>query len=156
MKDLIETGKLLVLFPLTSALHKVKLDKELSYNRNGGVMIVNLNCVVIHVTDLDAAHGFYGGILGLELKDQKSDYFSYRCHGVEVGLELGAVPRIDRWAPEVYFLVDDVNDWPDKLTRSGVEILKPLRNEEWGGRVVTIADPDGNVIHLCQFGVSDK
>ena len=116
-------------------------------------MITNLNCVVFNVTDVDVSHGFYGGILGMELKAQKHDYFSYRCHGVEIGLELGAVPRVDCSAPEVYFLVDDVDDWPEKLTRAGVEILKPLRDEDWGGRVITIADPDSNVIHLCQFGL---
>jgi lactoylglutathione lyase len=117
-------------------------------------MITNLNCVVFHVTDLDAAHGFYGGILGLELKVQKHDYFSYHCHGVEIGLELGAVPRVDKHATEVYFQVDDVEDWPEKAASAGVEVLKPLRDEDWGGRVITIADPDGNVIHLCQFGLS--
>lgn len=119
-------------------------------------MITNVNCVAFHVTNLDVAHGFYGGILGLELKHQKTDYYAYQCHGVEVGLELGGKPCIDETATEVYFQVDDINDWPKKLKNSGVEIVKPLRDEDWGGRVITVADPDGNVIHLCQFGVKEK
>ena len=116
-------------------------------------MILAVNCVVFHVTDLDAAHGFYGGVLGLELKGQESDYYSYRCSGVEIGLELGAVPRVERWATEVYFQVDNVDEWAEKLTRSGIEIIKPLTDEDWGGRDIAIADPDGNIIHLCQFGL---
>ncbi len=115
-------------------------------------MITNINCVAFHVTDLDVAHGFYAGVLDLELKEQKGDYYSYRCCGVEVGLEKGGKPVIDETATEVYFQVDDIDDWPEKLTNAGVEIVKPIRDEDWGGRVITLADPDGNVIHLCQFG----
>jgi len=114
-------------------------------------MIVNINCVVFHTSDLSRACAFYRDVLGLELKEEKPDYIAFRCHGVEVGLELGGEPEVKKSAPEVYFLVDDIEAWPRRLESAGVEMLKSLRKEEWGGTVVTCADPDGNVIHLVQF-----
>lgn len=115
-------------------------------------MIVNVNCIVFHVSDLAKTGDFYRNVLGLGLKEEKPDYVAFRCHGVEVGLELGGKAGVEESAPEVYFLVDDIEDWQKRLESAGVKILKGIRKEDWGGVVITIADPDDNVIHLVQFG----
>jgi predicted enzyme related to lactoylglutathione lyase len=115
-------------------------------------MIVNVNCIVFHVTNLDRAREFYQNVLDLELRETKKDYVAFRCHGVEIGLELeGDNKRIES-APEVYFLVDDIENWTGNLENKGVNIIEGLRKEDWGGTVITITDPDENLIHLVQFG----
>lgn len=115
-------------------------------------MIVNTNCIVFHTTDLDEAKVFYGDVLGLELREIKDDYVAFRCHGVEIGLELEGERKRIKSAPEVYFLVDDIYDWTERLEKASVNIVEGLRKEDWGGTVITLTDPDENVIHLVQFG----
>jgi catechol 2,3-dioxygenase-like lactoylglutathione lyase family enzyme len=115
-------------------------------------MIVNVNCIVFHVSDLMRARNFYQKILGLELKGEKPDYISFRCHGVEIGLELGGKAGQNQSAPEVYLLVDDISFWQNHLDTNNVKIIKGLRKEPWGGTVITFTDPDDNLLHLVQFG----
>jgi catechol 2,3-dioxygenase-like lactoylglutathione lyase family enzyme len=114
-------------------------------------MIVNVNCIVFHVSDLKSSRDFYQRKLGLELKAEKADYVAFRCHGVEIGLEPGGGAGQKATIPEVYFLVDDISFWQNHLEKNGVKIIKGLRKEPWGGTVVTLADPDDNLLHLVQF-----
>lgn len=38
-----------------------------------------------------------------------------------------------------------------RLTRLGVECLRPPEPEHWGGRIATYRDPDGNVVQLMEL-----
>ncbi len=46
-------------------------------------MIVNVNCIVFHVSDLAKAGNFYRNVLGLGLKEEKPDYVAF--HLVQFG-----------------------------------------------------------------------
>ena len=46
-------------------------------------MIVNVNCIVFHVSDLAKTGDFYRNVLGLDLKEEKPDYVAF--HLVQFG-----------------------------------------------------------------------
>jgi predicted enzyme related to lactoylglutathione lyase len=51
----------------------------------------------------------------------------------------------------VNLAVDDIGAVHARLVRAGVVFSRPPEAEEWGGRVATFLDPDGNTIQLMQL-----
>jgi uncharacterized glyoxalase superfamily protein PhnB len=51
----------------------------------------------------------------------------------------------------VELLVSDAQDVCDKLKRKGVEFIKELHEETWGGKQATFKDPDGNILEVTQI-----
>ena len=51
---------------------------------------------------------------------------------------------------EVLFLVDDVDDWAQRLKRAGVRVLSGPVDRPWGHRTLHLLDPDGFVVELAQ------
>ena len=44
-----------------------------------------------------------------------------------------------------YVLVDDADEVYEKAKASGVEIVMPIKDEEYGGRAFTCRDPEGHI-----------
>ena len=49
-----------------------------------------------------------------------------------------------------YFVVDDVDEYYDRVTSKGVELIKPLKNEPWGMREFGLKTIDGHRIMIGQ------
>ena len=115
-------------------------------------MIKTVWCVTFYVSDLKRAVEFYEKILGLEKKYEYSSYVGFECGGVEIGL----IPKSDKkpcnnYPPDVEFLVDNIEEFYEKLKEKGVNFVKELHDEPWGGKQATFLDPDGNVLEIVQI-----
>ena len=105
---------------------------------------------IFHTTDLERAVGFYVERLGFEER--------YRLEGqfVAVGLgpfEIGfaASKAIDPPGRVALWLYcDDVDAEIEALRAAGAEIAREPADMDWGERMASIRDPDGNEILLGQ------
>jgi catechol 2,3-dioxygenase-like lactoylglutathione lyase family enzyme len=113
----------------------------------------------VGTTDLDRARGFYGGTLGLPLRDEAPFALVYEAG--EVMLRITAVERID---PAPYTVlgwrVADIAAEIAELTGRGVVMRRfdGMAQDElgvWtapgGSRIAWFPDPDGQVLSLTQF-----
>ena len=116
-------------------------------------MIKTVWCVTFYVSDLKKATKFYEEILGLEKKYEYPSYVGFECGGVEIGLipKLTERQRVSPLSPSVEFLADDVEKVYNELKNKGVEFIKELHYEPWGGRQATFTDPDGNILEIAQI-----
>ena len=67
--------------------------------------------------------------------------------------ELG-LTAVDELEPpgraSLWLYTDDVDAEVETLRGAGVEVAREPEDMEWGERMATIRDPDGNEIHLGQ------
>ena len=120
---------------------------------------------VIYVDDLEAARQFYGEVLGLEpFVVVAGRHLFYRC-GNQVFLIFNpeatrvpadgaaiVVPTHGATGPgHICFRAEgsEIQDWRDRLERSGVEIEADF---EWpqGGRSIYFRDPAGNSLEFAE------
>jgi uncharacterized glyoxalase superfamily protein PhnB len=66
---------------------------------------------------------------------------------VKSPLESGAIG-----SQSVYIIIDDVETHHDKAVKAGAEIVIPLMDEDYGGKVYSARDPEG---HIWNFGSYD-
>ncbi len=119
-----------------------------------------------HVTDLDAARRFYGGVLGCAEGRSTDTWVDFDFFGHQISLHLGqpfATTRTgkvgDKLVPMPHFgLVLQLNDWQAlarRLQDAGVEFLLPpqVRFEGQPGEQWTMffCDPCGNPIEVKGF-----
>ncbi len=127
-------------------------------------MIKTVWCITFYVSDLKKAAKFYEETLGLEKKYEYSSYVGLQCGNVEIGLipRLKKEEKVNSISPSVEFLIDDVDEMYNELKNKGVNFIKELHDEPWGGRQATFTDPDGNILEIVQinweryFSVSAK
>jgi len=105
----------------------------------------------LHVTDLQAAKGFYTDYLGLTEEEFNLGWVA-RFTSPETGAHLQVVTR-DAAAPEnpvISVRVDDVDAAYREAKEQGYEIVHPLGTESWGVRRFFVRAPDGNVLNIVQ------
>jgi lactoylglutathione lyase len=120
-----------------------------------------LGYVILFVSDLDRAIGFYRDVIGVPLRLRADAYAEFATEGAKFALfphsELPAL--IGREAPpdpapwpqgEVAFFVDDVDAEHARLQQAGVPVLAPPTDRPWGERTLHVVDPDGNVVELTR------
>jgi catechol 2,3-dioxygenase-like lactoylglutathione lyase family enzyme len=118
----------------------------------------------VYVDDMDAAHGFYEGILGLKRMVAGDRLFAYdagpaqtllvfyRGHtGEDVPTPGGIVPGHDTSGHGHFaFRIsnDQLDPWRDYLSSKGVDIISEVF---WpaGGTSLYFKDPDGNILELA-------
>jgi len=118
----------------------------------------------VYVDDMEAAHGFYSGLLGLKRMVEGERLYAYdagpaqtllvfhRGHtGRDVETEGGTVPGHDTSGPGHFaFRIssDQLQPWRSYLKGQGIAITSEVT---WpaGGRSLYFNDPDGNVLELA-------
>lgn len=113
----------------------------------------------IPVTDLQAAHGFYGETLGLEIDAWLDEEIRYTASS---GARLAVFEREEAsWAEHALaaFEVDDLDRVVHELEQLGVEFqsfqaegleMEGAIAERGGERIAWMLDPDGNVLALTE------
>lgn len=119
---------------------------------------------LIFVEDLPKMRHFYEEVLGLELGDAHDEFANYRTGActLELMARLDNAPKIDGELPErsparviLSFKVDDLEAVVEELRRRGAEPVHPISptvspaGEAPMGRLAQFADPEGNIIELC-------
>jgi catechol 2,3-dioxygenase-like lactoylglutathione lyase family enzyme len=114
----------------------------------------------VGVTDMERAHAFYGGALGLPLVESSGFANVYDAGGTRL-----RVTRVDEPACAGYtvlgWIVSDIDGTIGALEERGVafERFPGMEQDErgaWtapdGGRIAWFRDPDGNILSLQEPG----
>lgn len=105
-------------------------------------LLRKIDCTMLNTRDLDEAVAFYGDRLGHAMLWRTAEAVAFRIPESEaelvVHLHLG---------PEVYFLVDDVEDASRSLLKSGATSIKaPFEIQI--GKCAIVRDPLGNSLAI--------
>lgn len=131
-------------------------------------MPVTLSSTFIPVHDPDAALGFYGDALGLEVRadvasggfrwvtvgapGQDVDIVLFQPHGGRTQEEgdalLALVTKGSLQA--AIFRSDDLDATFEKVRSSGAEVVQEPTSQPWGARDCAFRDPSGNLVRIAQ------
>lgn len=107
--------------------------------------------IAFPASDFEESVRFYRDLLDLTLTQQGEDAFSkfarFDCKGFGIHVYEWTKP-FNRAHTGLQLYVDDVDSLYTELKSKGVKFSGEVRDESWGGRVVTISDPDGNLFDL--------
>jgi uncharacterized glyoxalase superfamily protein PhnB len=105
---------------------------------------------IFHTADLSRAVAFYREGLGFEEEYRFGDSFVLLGLG-PFALGLTQVEEIEpAGRASLWLYCDDVDAEIEALRQAGVEISREPQDMEWGERMASIRDPDGNEIYLAQ------
>ena len=116
-------------------------------------MIDSVVGVTIWTDNLERLVSFYRDILGLKMHRDHGDFVNFVFGSMR--LNLGQHDRVtggtaDPFRTMVHYGVDDIHAEHTRLASLGVEFIRSPEQEEWGGWVATLLDPDGNILQLLQ------
>jgi len=109
-------------------------------------MISGLDLLFLEVNSLEESVAFYEGVLGMQVESINNDAEPpmARLRGGDLRITLAQnLETMLRRGRGVHFFVgvEDVDQFYDKLIANGADVLPPV-DEGWGGRFVTLEDPD--------------
>ena len=109
-------------------------------------MISGLDLLFLEVNSLDESLAFYERVLGMEVEsvNEKSEPPMAKVRGGALRITLAQnLETMLRRGRGVHFFVgvEDVDQFYDELIARGADVQPPL-DEGWGGRFVTLEDPD--------------
>ncbi len=110
-------------------------------------MVIGLDMLFLEVNNLEESLSFYHDRLGCEI-DSHHPQAEPPMASVSVGpLRINLVQQLETMLKRgrgVHFVlsVGDVDEFHRALKSDGVEVSEP-RDEGWGGRFVSLRDPDG-------------
>lgn len=112
--------------------------------------------VVVPVTDIDAAAGWYGAALGMAGARAAPNRHYFDCGGTILALRVMSMdpasvafrPNPDR----LYLSVDDLEAAHQRMRLAGCADLSPIEVQPWGERSFYGHDPDGNPLCIVQAG----
>jgi predicted enzyme related to lactoylglutathione lyase len=109
-------------------------------------MNAGIRTVIYPVEDLARAKALYQSLLGTEPYVDEPYYVGFRLGDQEFGLD----PNGHREGMTTYFHVDDLENLLGRLRDIGAAQQGEVRDVGGGKLVVTLTDPDGNVVGLSQ------
>lgn len=109
-------------------------------------MISGLNLLFLEVNSLEESLAFYEGVLGMEVEsvNHESDPPMAKLRAGELRITIAQhLETMLRRGRGVHFFVgvDDVDVFYGQLSTRGA-IVQPPVDEGWGGRFITLEDPD--------------
>ena len=109
-------------------------------------MISGLDLLFLEVNSLEESLGFYEGVLGMEVEsinnDSEPPMAKVRGGALRITLAQHLETMLRRGRGVHFFVgVEDVDRFYDDLIDRGADISPPV-DEGWGGRFVTLEDPD--------------
>jgi lactoylglutathione lyase len=110
---------------------------------------------IFQTADLSRAAAFYRELFGFEeqyrFPEDAPEFVVVVLGPFSLGLsavdEIAPAGRVALW-----LYCDDVDGEIPRLRKAGVEVVKEPEDQEWGERLATVVDPDGNEVHLGQRG----
>jgi catechol 2,3-dioxygenase-like lactoylglutathione lyase family enzyme len=111
------------------------------------MQIERLAFVAFPVADLVRSRDFYSRILGAQVVNETADWMEFDLAGTTVRAYLHKGDFRHQHSG-LQFIVPDVDGAYQELKAARVDLRSAIRSEAWGGRVFTVADPDGNLFDL--------
>ncbi|RKT83862.1 lactoylglutathione lyase [Saccharopolyspora antimicrobica] len=102
--------------------------------------------------DLDRAMRFYRDLLGFQPEyrfpaEGDAQFVTLRSGDLKLGLAQDATAGLgEHFALWLY--TDDVDRAVAELREAGTPVRREPQDMPWGERVATVADPDGNSVHI--------
>jgi catechol 2,3-dioxygenase-like lactoylglutathione lyase family enzyme len=109
--------------------------------------INRLAFIAFPVSDLERTSRFYRETMGAEMLQRGDGYIDFDLGGATIRTYLHE-GDYRRQHSGLQFFVDDVESVHSELATAGANLRSRVRIEPWGGRVLTVADPDGNTFDL--------
>jgi catechol 2,3-dioxygenase-like lactoylglutathione lyase family enzyme len=108
--------------------------------------ITGLDLLFLEVNNLEESLEFYTNVLGLELERKnltaEPPMATLRAGGLRITLAQQLETMLRRGRGAHFFLgVSDVDEFYHQLKQRGFELQPPV-DEGWGGRFITLQDPD--------------
>ncbi|MBN8892680.1 MAG: VOC family protein [Rhodospirillales bacterium] len=111
---------------------------------------IRIKSIVYPTKSVAAATRFYGEVLGLPVQFQDGDNWAqFRPDGGTLALAGPREQPPEAAGPVVTLEVADLDALRPRLAGAGVRVVAE-RDMGSHGRTLTIADPDGNLVHLFQ------
>jgi predicted enzyme related to lactoylglutathione lyase len=109
-------------------------------------MISGLDLLFLEVNSLEESVAFYHGVLGMEVEsinnDSEPPMAKVRSGALRITVAQNLETMLRRGRGVHFFVgVEDVDLFYEKLIESGADVQPPV-DEGWGGRFVTLEDPD--------------
>ena len=116
-------------------------------------MINGLAGLIIWTDNLDVLSNFYRDVLQLVPHSVKPDFISFKWG--DTRLNIGTHSDIkgtskDQLRIMVNLRVKDIRAAYNNLQERGIDFIRLPEQENWGGWICTLSDPDGNIIQLVQ------
>jgi len=108
--------------------------------------VSGLDLLFLEVNNIEESLAFYSGLLGFEINKQSPDseppMATLQAGALKITLAQHLETMLKRGRGVNFFLgVDDVDQYYRDLTEKGAEVWPPA-DEGWGGRFITLQDPD--------------
>ena len=122
-------------------------------------MISGLDLLFLEVNSLEESIAFYQGVLGMEVEsiNNEAEPPLARLRGGNLKITLAQnLETMLRRGRGVHFVVgvEDVEQFYDTLIENGADVQPPV-DEGWGGRFVTLEDPDKYRYFFVTWGVTN-
>lgn len=103
----------------------------------------------------EAMERFYVELLGRTIRSRRSGFVNFEL-GVDTRLTVTLHDAVTGSSPDparlmINLNVDDVDAWARRAAELGAHVIRHPDDESWGGRICTIADPDGNYIQFMRL-----
>lgn len=110
--------------------------------------------VIVWTDNFAEMAGFYRDVLQLPPRSTKPDFINFAWGDLRLSVaahDLVHGAARDPLRIMINFAVHDIDAVVARLQAEGVTFTRPPEPEEWGGRVATFLDPDGNTLQLLQL-----
>ena len=125
-------------------------------------MFDRISMTILYVSDVSRSIRFYTEVMGFKLKFQETDWAELDAGNITLAIHGGAQPSSAEVTGHQHrprpagsltlgFTVDDIERTIATLRQRGVRIVTAPQQESFGC-LAEIADPDGLVISLSQYG----
>ena len=109
-------------------------------------MIQGLDLLFLEVNSLEESVAFYQGVLGMEVESVNATadppMAKLRAGDLKITLAQHLETMLRRGRGVHFFIsVSDVDEYYEQLINRGADVQSPI-DEGWGGRFVTLEDPD--------------
>ena len=121
-------------------------QRRLRAVRDNDAMITGLDLLFLEVNSLEESLAFYEGVLGMEVEsvniDAEPPMAKVRGGALRITLAQNLETMLRRGRGVHFFAgVEDVDQFYNDLIARGADVAPPV-DEGWGGRFVTLEDPD--------------
>ncbi|HAF16183.1 MAG TPA: hypothetical protein DHU55_10945 [Blastocatellia bacterium] len=108
--------------------------------------VSGLDLLFVEVNNLEESLQFYNGLLGFQVQkhtpDSEPPMATLQAGTLKLTLAQHLETMLRRGRGVNFFLgVDDVDEYYRQLTEKGADVWPPT-DEGWGGRFITLQDPD--------------
>ena len=117
--------------------------------------VSGLDLLFLEVNNIEESLAFYHGLLGFEINkhtpESEPPMATLQAGALKITLAQHLETMLKRGRGVNFFLgVADVDEYYRELTEKGVEVWPPA-DEGWGGRFITLQDPDKYSFFFVQW-----